>query len=109
MLDLNALDANYKSERRATPLLEPGGAADPILRKIHNLDLDEDALKFGPRFEPEDIRCSPVAGLGQHTSGVLCKNLLYKLKEFYSQRFIFQYLVLIKGCVRVCIYNVIGP
>lgn len=67
------MDAQHEREKPQTPLLESGGEADPILRKVHNLNLAEHVLSTGPRYEIEDIRCGPVAGLGIHTSGVLCK------------------------------------
>lgn len=67
------MDSNRERQQPQTPLLESGGEADPILRKIHSLNLSEHVLSTGPRYEIEDIRCSPVASLGVHTSGVLCK------------------------------------
>lgn len=67
------MSENNEPEQYQIPMLESGGAADPLLRKVHSLNLAEHVLSTGPRFEMEDIRCAPVASLGQHTSGVLCK------------------------------------
>ena len=80
------MDNQHEREKPQTPLLESGGEADPILRKIHNLNLAESVLSTGPRYEIEDIRCTPVASLGMHTSGVLCKltKLLVKRDNFNS-------------------------
>lgn len=63
---------NRTEESQQTPLLGTGGDADPILHKIHEQNLSQHLLSTGPRYEIDDIRCSPVAGLGLHTSGVLC-------------------------------------
>lgn len=71
--DLNALKANNEPEAHQIPLLEPGGAADPLLRKVNSLNLAEHVLSTGPRYQMEDIHCATVASLGVHTSGVLCK------------------------------------
>ncbi|XP_065368261.1 pseudouridylate synthase TRUB2, mitochondrial [Calliphora vicina] len=79
--DLNDLDSQREPKKPQTPLLESGGAADPILRKIHNLNLSESVLSTGPRYEIEDMRCSQVASLGQHTSGVLLFGLNKGLRQ----------------------------
>ncbi|KAM7343691.1 pseudouridylate synthase TRUB2, mitochondrial [Cochliomyia hominivorax] len=79
--DLNDLDSNKEREKTQTPLLESGGEADHVLRKVHNLNLSEHVLSVGPRYEIEDIRCSPVASLGLHTSGVLLFGINKGLKQ----------------------------
>lgn len=60
-------------EAPKNPLLEPGGAANPILRKIDSLNLAEDILSKGPAYQMDDISCAPALSLGPHTSGVLSK------------------------------------
>lgn len=72
--DLNELDEQQRELKQQQILLESGGAADPILRKIHSLGIaDQLPSATGAKYEIEDIRCAPVASLGFHTSGVLCK------------------------------------
>lgn len=72
------------------PMLESGGAADPILRKVHSLNLAHHVLSTGPRYEIEDIRCGMVASLGQHTSGVLCECSLLKTTKISYKLLHFQ-------------------
>ncbi|XP_058984896.1 pseudouridylate synthase TRUB2, mitochondrial [Musca domestica] len=79
--DLNALKANNEPESHQIPLLEPGGAADPLLRKVNSLNLAEHVLSTGPRYQMEDIRCATVASLGVHTSGVLLFGINKGLKQ----------------------------
>lgn len=58
-------------------LLGTGTAADTVLHKIaSDTDLSDHVLASGPRYTPRDVSCAPVAALGDHTSGVLCKYLL---------------------------------
>ncbi|XP_054736329.1 pseudouridylate synthase TRUB2, mitochondrial [Anastrepha obliqua] len=68
--DLNSMQVR-EPRKLETPLLEPGGAANPLLRKIESIDLADHVLATGPRYQISDIRCALVAGLGIHTSGVL--------------------------------------
>uniref|UniRef100_A0A0K8V2A7 Putative tRNA pseudouridine synthase 2 n=1 Tax=Bactrocera latifrons TaxID=174628 RepID=A0A0K8V2A7_BACLA len=68
--DLNDMEVR-EPRRLETPLLEPGGDANPLLRKIQSIDLADHVLATGPRYQISDIRCALVAGLGIHTSGVL--------------------------------------
>ncbi|XP_075166939.1 pseudouridylate synthase TRUB2, mitochondrial [Haematobia irritans] len=79
--DLNVIHANNVPEQYEIPLLEPGGAADPLLRKVNSMNLSEHVLSTGPRFEMDDIRCATVASLGQHTSGVLLFGINKGLKK----------------------------
>ncbi|XP_037946955.1 mitochondrial mRNA pseudouridine synthase Trub2-like [Teleopsis dalmanni] len=70
--DLNEMQVREPRKiEKEIPLLEPGGAANPVLRKIETLDLSDHLLSTGPRYIMNDIRCVLVAGLGYHTSGVL--------------------------------------
>lgn len=73
LLDLNNMQVR-EPRKLETPLLEPGGDANPLLRKIHSIDLADHVLATGPRYQISDIRCAQVAGLGIHTSGVLCNH-----------------------------------
>ncbi|CAD7012956.1 mitochondrial mRNA pseudouridine synthase Trub2 [Ceratitis capitata] len=68
--DLNEMKVR-EPRKLHTPLLEPGGDANPLLRKINSIDLADHILATGPRYQISDIRCALVAGLGIHTSGVL--------------------------------------
>uniref|UniRef100_A0A1I8PZT6 Pseudouridine synthase II N-terminal domain-containing protein n=1 Tax=Stomoxys calcitrans TaxID=35570 RepID=A0A1I8PZT6_STOCA len=79
--DLNELRANNEPQLHQVPLLATGGAADPLLRKVHSLNLAEHVLSTGPLYEMEDIRCATVASLGQHTSGVLLFGINKGLKQ----------------------------
>lgn len=63
-------------------LLGTGTAADTVLHKIAaDTDLSDHVLASGPRYMPRDVSCAPVAALGDHTSGVLCKYLLLLPKD----------------------------
>ncbi|XP_036333227.1 mitochondrial mRNA pseudouridine synthase Trub2 [Rhagoletis pomonella] len=68
--DLNEMQVR-EPRKLEIPLLEPGGAANPLLRKMESIDLSDHILATGPRYQISDIRCALVAGLGRHTSGVL--------------------------------------
>ncbi|KAI9583372.1 mitochondrial mRNA pseudouridine synthase Trub2 [Glossina fuscipes] len=83
--DLNEMYSN-QIEASKNPLLEPGGGANPILRKIHSLNLADDILSKGPAYQMDDISCAPALSLGPHTSGVLILGLnrgirLYKTAQ----------------------------
>lgn len=72
ILDLN--DMSVRESRDAedeTLLLEPGGAQNPVVRKVASLS--DHVLAVGPRYQITDIRSAPAGSLGVHTSGVLCK------------------------------------
>lgn len=64
--DLNQLEVREPTERLS---IEPGGAHKYVVRKLENFA--DNILSVGPRYQIEDIKCGPIAGLGIHTSGVL--------------------------------------
>ncbi|XP_067627113.1 pseudouridylate synthase TRUB2, mitochondrial [Eurosta solidaginis] len=85
-----------------TPLLQPGGAANPLLQKLETIDLADHMLTTGPRYQLSDIRCALVAGLGKHTSGVLLFGLnkgVYQSQKIQRNRPLRAYHV--SGCLGV--------
>uniref|UniRef100_A0A1A9WQZ9 Pseudouridine synthase II N-terminal domain-containing protein n=1 Tax=Glossina brevipalpis TaxID=37001 RepID=A0A1A9WQZ9_9MUSC len=78
--DLNEM-YSYQIEAPKHSLLEPGGAANPILRQVHSLNLAEEVLTKGLPYEMDAISCVPILGLGFHTSGVLILGLNKGIRE----------------------------